>query len=109
LKLNQADVVRVSALVFGFGSLITGQTLEAFGIPSSTATHVLAVVGFITAAAALVSRVFASPSPPPGTSSALVENGMVPVTVPAGPDGTVAAKLDTATGVVTQEPLKPPL
>jgi len=47
-------------------------------------------------------------TPPPGTTSALVETGSVPITVPVGPDGTVAAKLNTETGQITQTPLESP-
>ena len=82
-KLTQFDVLRICGYVIGFGSIITSNVVEAFGVSPSAATHIVTIIGFVVSAATLISNVIRNPSPPPGMVSANVPVNTEPFIKPA--------------------------
>lgn len=83
MKLTQADWLRILGIIVGIGGAVTPQVLEAMGIPTTLAAHVVAIVGFLVVAASIVSSKLANPSPPAGTNYAAIPQGSIPAARPA--------------------------
>lgn len=100
MRLTQADWVRVGALAAGFGAIVSAQLFESFGFGQQQAAHIAAAVGALLAAVALISKVFSTPSPQPGSNYAMIPQGTIPAvgmpTAVPGP-GVAVINADTAT------------
>ena len=100
MKLTQADWLRIAGIVVGIGSALNTQALEAMGIAATTASHVVAVVGFVVLAVSIISGKLANPSPPAGTNFAAIPAGSIPAVGVATGGGPSVTEVDPATSTV---------
>ncbi len=117
VNLGQFDIVKVATYVAAACAVITvatlDQILKPWGVPEATISIIQARIGSIAALAVLivlVANTIKNQTPPPGTSTALIPTGSVPVVTAApGTDTKSVAVADPRTVLqVTAANVAPP-
>jgi len=100
MRLTPADWARIAGVIVGIAGALNTQALEAMGLAPGTASHIVAIAGFVVVAVSLVSSKLANPSPPAGTNFAAIPQGTIPAVGYSNGEGPSVTHVDPATSTI---------